>query len=150
MPICGLPDCALCYSNRKGRSNHKGHWGYRVHTQKNGEAMARFAKREEAAKTDRPSGEPTQDAAFARKFPAIWEFLTLETWEDGKARLTSTLLFLVEGGRWKACLNDRALDRSCWAAGDTVDACMASLEASMSAGTAEWRRRAPQKSPRKT
>jgi hypothetical protein len=104
-----------------------------------------------------PSGDPgpkgvvppPDDEVFAGEYPALWEYLTAAEFPGGKPRQLSTLMVLVEDGVWKGCLNDRALDRSAWASGDSLERVLARLEASLASDSAEWRRRPAGPSKRK-
>jgi hypothetical protein len=86
-------------------------------------------------------GSLPDDVEWAGQYPALWEYMTAGQFPDGKARQTSTVLLLIEDGVWKACLNDRALARSAWASGDTLERVLVRLEAMLATGAAEWRRR---------
>lgn len=88
----------------------------------------------------RVAGDVPEDKHFPAKFPAIWEFLTEVKLEDGTTRVPSTLMLIIEDGSWKACLNDRENERSCWMAGLTLDTVLARLEATLCDGEAEWRK----------
>lgn len=81
----------------------------------------------------------SEDCAFARDYPAIWEYLTMEKWDDGDTRETSTLLMLFEDGCFKACLNDRALGRSAWTTADSPSKALQRLDNAIQQGSADWR-----------
>jgi len=49
-------------------------------------------------------------------WPNLMAFLFDETYEDGTRRTTGTLLFFVQDGVFKACLNDRDCNRSAFLA----------------------------------
>ena len=83
------------------------------------------------------------DADFAAECPAIWEYLTLDRYPDGKRRQRATLTVLVEDGVWKYCLNDRGQHRSCWATGRTHEEARRALEATLASGTPSWRHYEP-------
>lgn len=75
-----------------------------------------------------------------RQYPALAEYMSLLAWPDGEARETSTLTFVLEDGKLKGCVNDRAAKRSLWRAGDTFVEVLESLEAALKAPQAVWRR----------
>lgn len=79
------------------------------------------------------------------KYPALSEYLTTPVWEDGKARITATLLLFVEDGMVKICVNDRANERSLWRAGETVEDALRAIETGLAGGTTGWRRNVPRK-----
>lgn len=84
-----------------------------------------------------------RDSAFRSRFPALAEWLSADFYPDGTARETSTLLFFVEGGQWKGCLNDRDQKRGLWAAGGALDEVLEALEANLQSGGGEWRQSGP-------
>lgn len=79
------------------------------------------------------------DPAFLARYPVIWEYMTIDSYDDGKPRQRSTLLFVVEDGAWKCCLNDRDQQRSLWLAGGSFEAVLAVLEATLDDPRAIWR-----------
>jgi len=94
------------------------------------------------------NGQPRPPAAvgdpFAKENPALWEYLTVDRWPDGKVRETATITIMFEEGRWKGCLHDRANSRSCWRSGASLSELIASLEDAMTDPAAEWRKSRPQ------
>jgi len=89
------------------------------------------------------------DTSFAKSYPALSEFLTLEE-DGGKPRTTSTLSLSVVQGRWCLFLNDRDDDSFVCLSGESLDGVLSVLEAALVTGTAEWRRRAGKASQRAT
>jgi hypothetical protein len=73
-------------------------------------------------------------------YPAISEYLTSLAFPDGSERETSTITLLIEDGKIKAALNDRANSRSIWRSGDTVEEVLACLEAAVADERSSWRR----------
>ncbi len=131
--------CSLCVAGMKGQTHVKGHAG-------RGPTWRLTNGRERMALV-RPGGAPANGGGggalsggdAATLCPVLWEYLSSEQWEDGSARLTSTLLVFVEEGRVKVCLNDRAAQRKGWVTGVTPEAAFTALEASLAAGNIEWR-----------
>lgn len=74
-------------------------------------------------------------------WPTLVDYLTQEAWEDGSVRQTSTLLLFREEGCWKACLNDRAMERTAWCSGRSPEGLLQGLEDSLLTGSAEWRKK---------
>lgn len=87
--------------------------------------------------------------ALAIAYPALWEWLTATSYDDGSPRQTSTLLIFVEDGQCKACLSDRDEDCSGWASGATLEGVMESLDARLTAGTLDWRAKRKQQQGRR-
>lgn len=102
--------------------------------------ISRFVKRE-PQRSENPADEgPMEDMAFSEAYPALYEYLTLDVWDDGSARQTATLLTFCEGSVWKGCLNDRAQERSLWASAVTYDGLLSELDTRLVNGSAEWRK----------
>ncbi len=134
--------CALCYSGARGRSFYKGHRGFRK--SREGVSMGRYVN---AKPAKAGPGQPVAvlaDPAFERALPALWEYLTLRTYDDGSPRQAATLLVFVEDGTWKVCLSDREAQRSAWAAAETFQSALSALEASVASGAVQWRTARPQ------
>lgn len=89
----------------------------------------------------RPGGvAPAADEAFAKKFPAVWEYLTAPAYPDGEARDLSALTVFWEEGVCKMVLNDRDNERSMWASAPTFQECLLSLNKRLSGADEPWRR----------
>jgi len=99
-----------------------------------------FVRRCEDASNGLPNIRMLDDEHFRQSFPALSEYLTLDYWDDGTQRRTSTLLVFCEEGVWKGCLNDRENERSCWATAETHDELLKALNERLANGTSEWRR----------
>jgi hypothetical protein len=74
-------------------------------------------------------------------YPSLTEFLIEVLWEDGKPRETGTVLLFVQEGRWKACLNDRDADASCFVSARTLGELLAVMDAAIEDPSVEWRDR---------
>jgi hypothetical protein len=101
--------------------------------------MAKFIlKRPEAGAT--PGEVPAaQENCMFSTLPALWEYLTCDTWPDGKRRQTSTLSIFVEDGKVKASLNDRAMQRGLYATGSSLGDALLCLEHAIATDRADWR-----------
>lgn len=86
----------------------------------------------------RPASKVVSDD-FSKKHPALWEYLTVDRFDDGTARETATLLLFVEDGLVKGCLNDRAGARSCWVSATSMGGLLGLLEEALQSDQAEWR-----------
>lgn len=84
---------------------------------------------------DDPLGDSVLDGREALK-----AHLAMETWPDGSARETSTLMLCWGEGRFRACLNDRAGQRSVWVSNLTLEACLDALERGLQTDSLEWRK----------
>jgi hypothetical protein len=146
MPICHrgrVGWCGECYSALRGRGSFKGH--LRGDRRGRAETLAKSMALKKPGPVERPAGVVgigALDPQFM-EMPCLWEYLTAEKWDDGSARQTSTLLFFVEDGRVKVCLNDRAAGRTAWATGTGFLDAMQSLEAALDGERVEWRKSSP-------
>jgi len=82
---------------------------------------------------------PLTDPAFAKRCPALFAYLTDDMWEDGTDRETSTILIFVDGGVYKAWVNDRALARSLWVAGATIQGLLDTANEALASNETVWR-----------
>lgn len=87
------------------------------------------------------SGQPPSygESAFAARYPATWEYLTLE--QDGdRKRETSTILISAERGRLLACVRDRDRGLMLWVSSDTMEGLADAVEARLDGSKeADWR-----------
>lgn len=88
-------------------------------------------------------GDKPERGSILLEYPHLYEYLTESSWDDGKPRDRATIMIIADGGRFKLWLNDKALGRSCWVSGETLEAAFLSLDAGLSADDLEWRK-APQ------
>lgn len=95
--------------------------------------MADVAKRRRVKLSD-------EEEAFQARYVALGEYLTTDRWPNGDMRLTSTLSLFVDDGVWKVCLNDRQEELVLFATGDSMLGVLEALEATLRAGTGDWRR----------
>lgn len=80
-----------------------------------------------------PGGE------FGQRWPAVWEYISADQWEDGVLRQTSTLQIFVDRGSVKVAMKDREAGKICFCAGRDVQEALDALESALRGGTAEWR-----------
>lgn len=131
--------CGLCYAGRRGRAYYPGHAGHGSRKkERKGHAMGMLKRpvlRESAGLSCLPNDSP-----LARSYPALWEFLTLEKWDDGTSRVTGTVRLFAEDGLVKCCANDRdGVGRVCWFSGEALEDVLASLDNALATGEGEWR-----------
>jgi len=94
--------------------------------------------RRNVSQTGADGSLPPEGGDFGSRWPAIWEYLSLDRWEDGKVRQTSTLQLFTDRGAAKVCLKDRDGSMNCWVSGRDPFEALEALEAVLRAGTAEW------------
>jgi len=80
-----------------------------------------------------------EGARWEDTHPAVWEYLSLDTHDDGSQRTTSMLCVFVEGGLVKVCLQDREAGQSLWVSGASLVEALDSLEGRLASGDGEWR-----------
>jgi hypothetical protein len=103
------------------------------------DAQSSYVQKALAGKAGTSPGAAASDASLAAACPALHEFLTLSVLPSGAARTTSTLLVFVEGGLWKAVLNERDAGLSLWATAESLQGLWDELEARLTAPAVDWR-----------
>lgn len=130
--------CLLCYANRRGRSNYRGHSFYVKPARKRRFTDMALNRRDPA-----PEGEHillgSEEGELSRRFPTVWEFLTRVRWDDGKARETGTILLFVDTGVLKACISDRDAGEVAFLSGHTLESLLETIDTSLSGNSLEWR-----------
>lgn len=88
---------------------------------------------------------------FQKSHPTLWEFLTLEAYEDGTERRLPTITLFVSPVGLQACLNDRDQSLAAFVTSGTVDGLWAALEKGLAEDSLDWRRSSapPQKKYKK-
>lgn len=103
------------------------------------ETVAQYVRRAVAAHERRSVRVSQEGEKWVSSHPATWEYLTLETHDDGESRELSMMLVLVEDGRFKVALQDREEGRSLWVTADTLDGALEALETALQDGRGDWR-----------
>lgn len=88
----------------------------------------------------RQAAASSETLTWAGAHPALWEYLTVDAFDDGAPREVSMLLVFVEDGRFKVALQDRQEGQSLWATAESLGAALGALESHLRAGTGDWRR----------
>lgn len=112
------------------------------------EDMGKYLKKVAAENGEAKKRALAKDKETADTWPAWFEWMTTDAWEDGTARETSTLLVFVEDGLWKCCFNDREGSRRLWVSGSTLGGMLGALDASLRTGEGDWREMRPFEGPR--
>jgi hypothetical protein len=79
------------------------------------------------------------DCEGTRSFPNLTAFLRDQTYDDGSARETGTILLFVEDGRYKVWLHDRDAGESCFVSNTTLSNLLHAVEAGLKGDDLEWR-----------
>lgn len=101
--------------------------------------MSRFARKSDVRRSGPDSTVTPEDPILTIKTPGVWEYLTINRYDSGEPRLTSTLMVVVEDGKVKCCLNDREQSRSLWVAADSLEGALLVLESLLDDDRAIWR-----------
>ncbi len=98
-----------------------------------------YIRRVTDAEVKGPSGGSAEPADLALLAPALVEFLTVSTWEDGSARQVGTAMLLVDGKVWKAWVHDRDGKRSCFISARTPLELLSADEDVLANNGGDWR-----------
>jgi len=132
--------CPRCCANVSGRTNAKGHRGYREPPRAymlkpwEREAVKKPEQRNDASGAAVPlTGNLMQD------HPNIWAMLTDDKWDDGSKRQRATILIVCDGPVLKLWLGDKACNRSAWVSGESLENAFAALEDQLASSSLPWR-----------
>lgn len=90
--------------------------------------------------TEKGSSEnPPVDEAFAKKMPALWEWLTASKDETGEARETGTLLIFAEEGLIKVCACNRDTGHVAFVSAKTLQDALLKVDKGLGADSLDWR-----------
>lgn len=137
--------CPFCYENVKKRANHRGHVGYTVPRQARIGGLNAMGLQRNRRDEKGPGGVTdhlAMDREFNEKYPTLADFLGLEAWPNGDKRQTGTVLFFVEDGLWKCCLNDRDGDCYSFLSSESFSGLLSGANENLDRNTLEWRYRA--------
>jgi len=101
--------------------------------------MSRFAKKSERSETGGATLVGVVAESCKSAYPILLEYMSTTEFDDGAPRETSTVTFFVEHGSIKACLKDREEGCVAFVTGDSFEAVLDALEASLGAGDLDWR-----------
>lgn len=79
------------------------------------------------------------DEAWMLKHPALVEFMTLEAFDDGQLRQTTTVLLFSESGVYKACVSDRDGGRVAFVTAGGLVSLLDAVEAGLQQSSLDWR-----------
>jgi len=138
-PVDRSPLCFRCYDNAKGRSNHKGHCHYRPARPSRESIMSKFVRDRRGTVMSPQPASTLAEYPMSKTHPALWEYLTLSSWEDGSPRQTATLSIFWGPNGLQAALNDRDASMVAFVTGDDPTALLASLEHGLQHDALDWR-----------
>lgn len=99
------------------------------------------SRRSKSVSSSLPQGCVAYDRAFLEKYRWLHDWLVMVVDDDGNPRTTSTLTLFAEDGMLKASLSDRDADEVLFAAADSLEGVLESLDSMLGDGTGEWRKR---------
>lgn len=131
--------CGECYSNLQGRSNRRGHLGYRAPRRKVETCMP---LKKPIVNSSAGGGMPPASwrASSLASWPSLMEFLSSTSLEGGGKRRTGTLLISTGQGIWTGKLKDFDSDVYAFVTSETLDGLLDALERVCSTGEADWRK----------
>lgn len=101
--------------------------------------MAKFRTRRDSVPDGAEPGGPASDGTMRVESPALYEFLSLEEWDDGSKRRTGTALVFCEDGAFKVCLSDRADGYVAFVSSATFKGVLLECEEGLVSGSLDWR-----------
>jgi hypothetical protein len=137
--------CGLCYANVRGRASYKHHKGYRSPPSCSRSAPMVFKLEKRSLSPQGDGGVVMGAGVLLAARPALSAMLCDETYADGGARKTATLLLFTDGGAFKACLRDRDADETAWVSGEGLEGILDALEAGLQGGRLDWRKEGKRK-----
>lgn len=130
--------CGSCYANRTGRSNYKGHFGYRK-ARKLVSCMSLLRRTTETGTAASSVKQDPGSDKYWQKRPDLFAFLSASAWPDGSSRLTGTLMLFVDGAVWKAWLHDKDQALGCFVSASSLNDCLDAAERAVGDPGADWR-----------
>lgn len=80
------------------------------------------------------------DPVVQARFPALHDYLTLETYDDGSPRQKSSLTIFREDGFWKGCLNERDQGMVLFVAEERLENVFEAVELLLQEDRPPWRK----------
>jgi len=112
---------------------------FRLGFDERGIFLGNFVRRARETLKNASTAAYPDDAGFIENYPAIWDFMTCDRYDDGKARQRSSLTVFCDGAAFKASLNDKEAKCSAFVSGTTFSDVLSVLEAALQDDTADWR-----------
>jgi len=131
--------CGYCYAARRGREGHPGTRRRESQPPELTEMEFIMAMTREKSNAREKGGTRSTDEVLKQFFPELHDFLTEVDWDDGKKRVTGTVMMLCEDGYWKAWVHDRDAKVSAWLTGESWEGVLISLNKALGEGSLQWR-----------
>lgn len=101
--------------------------------------MLEYLKKAASKLKSSPTEFEIIDDDFAKKYPALFCFLSANVTADGELRERCKLQLFVEGGAWKACLMDAGNEASLFTTLGSPQKCWEGIEKALTAEKPDWR-----------
>lgn len=69
----------------------------------------------------------------------LFSYLSDDLWDDGTERTRSTMMIFADGSQWKVWFNDRAMNRTCWMTGETIESALIQLDQELADDSVGWK-----------
>jgi len=139
-PMTGDAWCGECYSNTKGRSNVRGHMGYRRPSPPRESRCMPLRIPSANGKSSLPAVPASSSTVFLRDYANILEFLCSLSGEGGSKREPGTLSLKTRDGKWTLRVADPTGKVYCYVTDDDLDSALSTLERGLGDGSLDWRR----------
>lgn len=141
-PCCG-GECPFCIENKRGRSSHSGHWGYRAKRRRKVRCEMPFRTPSGFSRLASAGGQPAAYGDWDKRLPCLCSFLCDLVSEDGTSRASGKLSLWTDDGLWKACLADPTAQAVCFLSAQGPSELLQQLEKGLKEDKLEWRRQRP-------
>lgn len=142
MLVCGGPAagfCGLCYANRRGRSNFRGHWGYQSPLPPSPMGVEMALKKRDLSLKALGARGTLAPSKWGASFPLLWEFLHSSQYDDETARKPGTLTIFIDEEHVKIALNDRDQGLTAFVSGSSIEEAYRTAEKGLEGDSLEWR-----------
>ena len=103
--------------------------------------MSKYIRRQQVVEDGSSPLEGVCVDSLMEKLPALVEYLSVQVYEDGERRETSTLTLFWEDGLFKGCLNDRDQLKSCFLSSASLMDLLVRFESGLELDELEWRKK---------
>lgn len=79
-------------------------------------------------------------SVLAKQYPALWEFLTLSTWEGGDPRQPGSITVFLGSSGLQACVSDKDGGLVAFVTGRSLEAILLAVDAGIADDSLDWRR----------
>jgi hypothetical protein len=137
----GLTVTVCCHWSRviKGGVVVPSHWWDELGYEQRKDLCMSFFRKPPVVTGGKGGGADPVDDKMRKNYPTLWSYLSESAWPDGEVRKRSSLVVFCEDSMVKACLSDRELEVSLWAASGSFLGVLEALEGRLTEDQPEWR-----------